>query len=84
MPLLYGVFSKQYDDKTKTKGSKIITYKLSKEEIEKQYGNIANKTIIYSNGYNNAVHQKLRRTKNKIGTSLSKEYWNVPIQRRYT
>jgi hypothetical protein len=83
MGLIYNIFGKeQY--KNKTVEGEVVSYKLTPEEIEKLYDNTM-KPIerLYTIGYNKEVDKKYRRMKNQIGRNITKEYWNVPVNRMY-
>lgn len=57
--------------------SEVVTYKLSKEEIEKMYGDIKNDTNvggIKANTYRRYIKYVLRESKTKTGTKIARRY----------
>lgn len=86
MSLVYNVFGKQFNEYNKNiKESKVITYKISKEEIKEKYGDISpiNKISKSSKGYDRQINQKFRRMYNQKGNNTTKEYWTISKNKMY-
>lgn len=87
MGLVYNVFGKDKGREKRIPEGEIITYILSKEEIEERYGNIKPKMElrrVSSIGYTRTIKRKLRKMCSSKDRWKKDGYYDVIVKRTHS